>query len=69
MMLRIGVAVVVGMAGLGATAPLSAADCSYTYNQDGFPRWSDSCSTVMSPGRFGPLTMGKTMVAKARELD
>ena len=66
MMLRIGVTVVVGVAGLGAAAPVSAAECTYTYNQDGFPRWSNSCSTVMSPGRFGPLRMGKTTVSQAR---
>ena len=68
MMLRVGVAVVVGLSGLGAVAPVSAAECTYTYNQDGFPSWSGSCSTVMAPGRFGPLTMGKTTVTKAREL-
>ena len=65
----IGVTVTSVALGLVVNAPVQAAECTYTYNQDGFPTWSGSCSTVMSPGRFGPLTMGKTTVTKARELD
>lgn len=39
--------------------------CSFTYDQSGTPQWSTSCSTVISPGRFGPLRMGKTAVSQA----
>lgn len=53
------------MGGLSA-APAAAAGCTYSYDQNGFPRWSSSCSTVLSPGRFGPLKMGKTSVTQAR---
>lgn len=65
-MLQVGVAVVLGTSGLLGADPASAAECTYAYDQNGFPRWSDSCSTVMSPGRFGPLRMGKTSVVQAR---
>lgn len=62
----IGVAIASLALGLVSHAPVQAAQCTYTYNQDGFPRWSDACSTVVSPGRFGPLKMGTTTVAEAR---
>lgn len=65
-MVRMGVAVVSVALGLGVVAPGQAADCTYSYDQNGLPQWSKSCSTVLSPGRFGPLRMGKTTVAEAR---
>lgn len=65
----IGMAVAcVTMGGLSA-APSAAVACTYSYDQNGFPRWSSSCSTVVSPGRFGPLKMGKTSVTKARAMN
>lgn len=66
MKLRIGVAAASVVLGLAVNTPVQAAQCTYNYDQNGFPRWSKSCSTVLSPGRFGPLTMGKTPVADAR---
>ena len=55
--------------GLLSGAPASATECTYAYNPDGYPQWSDSCETVLSPGHVGPLTMGKTTVARARSLN
>mgnify|MGYP001434264925 CR=1 FL=1 len=63
----IGIAAASIFVGLAATNPAYAAGCTYKYDQNGFPQWSSSCRTVMSPGRIGPLTMGKTTVAQARE--
>lgn len=63
----IGIAATCLTAGLLATNPAAAANCAYSYNTDGFPRWSSSCNTVMSPGRLGPLVMGHTTVSQARQ--
>lgn len=61
-----------GMAGLvcvsllAAPVPSVGAACTYRYDEFGFPRWSSSCNSTVSPGRFGPLRMGKTTVSAAR---
>ena len=55
--------------GLLLSAPVRATNCSYYYDDNDFPRWSESCSTVMAPGRFGLLRMGDTSVRRARQLD
>ncbi|MCU0295306.1 MAG: hypothetical protein MUD05_04535 [Candidatus Nanopelagicales bacterium] len=64
----VGVATAAVAMGLLSGAPASAAECTYTYNDYGHPVWSESCVTAMSPGRVGPLTMGKTTVAQARSM-
>ena len=50
--------------GIPSTAA-TAAGCTYTYDSDGFPKWS-GCSTTVAPGKFGPLKMGTTSVASAK---
>jgi hypothetical protein len=65
----VGLATAAVSMSLLAGAPVSAAECTYTYNEYGYPLWSESCGTEMSPGRFGPLTMGKTTVAQARSMN
>jgi hypothetical protein len=50
---------------VGVPTTASAADCTVTYNAEGFPRWS-GCSTTIAPGKFGPIRMGKTSVASAK---
>ena len=55
--------------GVVGAAPVEAAPCTYTYNEYGYPQWSDTCGTGMAPGRIGPLRMGVTTVARARSLD
>lgn len=64
----IGIAVAAAAAALVtlASAPASAAACQPTNDEYGFPKWSGSCPSVMSPGRFGPLSMGETRVSEAR---
>ena len=54
--------------GVVGAAPVEAAPCTYTYNEYGYPQWSDTCGTGMAPGRIGPLRMGVTTVARARSL-
>ncbi len=51
---------------LGVQVPAEAATCSYTLNSDGFPVWAAGCPTEVSPGKFGPLRMGRTTVATAK---
>lgn len=58
---------VMACAAAGMHAPnASAATCRYSYDSNGYPVWSGSCPQVMSPGRFGPIRMGKTTVSRAK---
>lgn len=66
-------AVATAVTGIGAAAPASAA-CSYRYvKYDDYsparPVWSKNCNTSVSPGKFGPLRMGDTTVAKAKQFN
>lgn len=45
------------------------AECTYRLTGDGYPEWSSSCDTTASPGRVGPLVMGRTTVTRARDLN
>lgn len=53
-------------AGVLGSVPAHAGTCTYSYNGDGFPQWAGACPSVMSPGRFGALRMGKTTLAAAK---
>jgi hypothetical protein len=64
-------AVSAALAGMGTASPASAA-CSCRYEGDpGYrtPKWSSNCNTTVSPGKFGPLRMGRTTVAEAKRLN
>ena len=56
----------IGLLVAGTTSPAAAATCRTSYDSDGFPQWSRGCSTKLSPGKFGPLKMGKTTVRQAK---
>lgn len=64
----VGAAAVSLVIGVVTAAPADAAPCTYTYNEYGYPQWSDACDTQMAPGRFGPLKMGVTTVGETRSL-
>lgn len=64
--LAVGIAAVLLVGALPVQA--AAATCEYTRTADGFPLWS-GCSTTVSPGRFGPLRMGRTTVADAKAMN
>ena len=70
---RLGIVLASLLAALlvGVTVPATAAGsgCSYQLDAEGFPVWSEGCSTTVAPGRFGPLHMGRTTQAKAKAID
>lgn len=59
----VGLALLVG----GMPSPASAASCKHSYDSDGYIVWGTGCSVVASPGRAGPLRMGKTTVSTAKK--
>ena len=70
---RVGIVLASLLAALlvGVPGPATAAGsgCSYQLDAEGFPVWSEGCSTTVAPGRFGPLRMGRTTKAKAKATD
>ncbi len=68
---RIVLASLVAALLVGVTGPATAAgsECSSQLDAEGFPVWSDGCSTTVAPGRFGPLLMGRTNKATAKATD
>lgn len=54
-----------GLLAVGIPSTATAVGCTYTYDSNGFPKWS-GCSTTVAPGKFGPLKMGTTTVASAK---
>lgn len=57
------------LVGPSVPATASGSECTHQLDVEGFPVWSESCSTTVAPGRFGPLRMGRTTQAKAKAMD